>query len=253
MKTKRFAVLVIAIALILGVLIYWREYGARDQVSLLKVLIWQLVIWIPWIAGFMVLKKTYSTNDQTNNRHLFTFAMGLVLIVVHYGWFFLISSSFSPYLGLEGSRFGVYRYFFIFWTLIDIGLVWYCIEKIREAEAKEEPSPAPTLFELTRGTNKYYCEPSQIYWLVSENYYTRLFTTEGLFVMRKSLKSFHDVLPENLFRKIHRSTIINIDYVAELTRGTGSSLEVVMKDGTRRRVSKSYVKDITDLFKNRSH
>ncbi len=251
MKIKKFFFIVLFIALLLGGLIYWREYATREQVSIFSVLLWQLGIWAPWIVGFLVLKKIHQKNDQVKIGRVLLFLVGLSLIIVHFGWFFFLSNNFSPYLGLEGSRFGVYRYFFIFWTLIDMALVWYIIDKL--GDMKKEP-PAPTkLVELTRGSKKYYFEPSQIHLLVSENYYTKLFTSQGPFVIRKPLKSFNEELPSHLFRKIHRSTIINVHQVSELTRGAGTSLEVVMKDGTQRRVSKSYVKDITDFFKNRSY
>nr|WP_298922914.1 LytTR family DNA-binding domain-containing protein [uncultured Allomuricauda sp.] len=251
MKTKNFIGLILFIAVLLGVLIYWREYATRDQVVLYQVVLWQLGIWVPWILGFKILDKIIKSTSESKFTLPLLLGTGLLLICLHFGWFFKFSSTYSPYLDLEGSKFGVYRYFFIFWTLVDIGLVWFIIDKLR-ATKKEELEP-PLLFELTRGGNKYFCEPSQIYLLAAENYYTKLFTTEGVFVMRKPLKSFHDILPQNTFRKIHRSTIINVNYVSELSRGNDHSLEVIMKDGTRRRVSRSFIKEITLFFKDRTY
>lgn len=251
MKLKNFTVLIVVIALILGVLIYWREYVTRDQVTLYQVLFWQLGIWVPWILGFLALDKIERRCRNTRFGLPLLVGSGFVLICLHFGWFFGLSSTASPYLDLEGSKFGVYRYFFIFWTLIDIGLVWFIVDKLRTAKHIED-EPLVKL-ELTRGGNTYFCEPSQIQLLAAENYYTKLFTTEGVFVMRKPLKTFLDVLPMDTFRKIHRSTIINLDYVSELARGNGSTLEVIMKDGTRRRVSKSFVKEITQLFRERTY
>jgi hypothetical protein len=251
MKTKNFIGLILSIAVLLGLLIYWREYATRDQVTLYHVLLWQLAIWIPWIIGFKVLEKINKYSIESKFGVPLLMGAGLVFVCLHFGWFFMFSSTYSPYLDLEGSRFGVYRYFFIFWTLVDIGLVWFIIDKMRTVR-EGEPKP-PLLLELTRGSNKYFCEPSQIYLLVAENYYTKLFTTEGTFVMRKPLKSFYDILPQNMFRKIHRSTIVNVNYVSELSRGSGHSLEVIMKDGTRRKVSRTFIKEITLFFKDRTY
>nr|WP_299382684.1 LytTR family DNA-binding domain-containing protein [Allomuricauda sp.] len=251
MKTKNFAALTVTIGLLLGVLIYWREYATRDQVHLYQVILWQLGIWLPWILGFMVMGEIRK-RMQSNKYALPILGLsGLLLIALHFGWFFGLSATLSPYLHLEGSKFGVYRYFFIFWTLIDLGLVWFIVDKLGAGNLPEDEPPL--LLELTRGGNTYFCEPSQIQLLSAENYYTKLFTTQGVFVMRKPLKTFLEVLPLDTFRKIHRSTIINLDYVAELARGNGSTLEVIMKDGTRRRVSKSFVKEITLLFKERTY
>ncbi|MEM9647012.1 MAG: LytTR family DNA-binding domain-containing protein [Bacteroidota bacterium] len=251
MKIKNFTGLIVAIATALGVLIYWREYATRDQVEVYEVVLWQVGIWMPWLFGFMALQGLEKWSRTKKSGLFLLTGTGLVLIVLHFGWFFWLSSNTSPYLHLEGSKFGVYRYFFIFWTLIDMGLVWFIIDKLRTSGAeKMEP---PVLLELTRGGNTVFCEPSQIHLLAAENYYTKLFTSEGIFVMRKPLKSFLEVLPERMFQKIHRSTIINLNQVSELARGNGSTLEVVMKDGTRKRVSKNYIKEVKRFFKDRTH
>ncbi|MCP4977554.1 MAG: LytTR family transcriptional regulator [Maribacter sp.] len=249
MKFKNFAAITLTIGILLGLLIYWREGEARDQVSLYHVLLWQIGIWLPWIIGFKVLDNIIKRKDKASFPLIF--GTCLLLVGLHFGWFFFLSSNFSPYIGQYGCRFGVYRYFFIFWTLIDIALVWFIVDKLKGVENEE--MPPPLLFELTRGGNKHFCEPAQIKLLAAENYYTKLYTTEGVFVMRKSLKSFQDALPPDMFKKIHRSTIINVNYVSELARGKDKGLEVIMKDGTRRKVSRNYVKEIKNIFKNRTY
>lgn len=251
MKIKNFVALTITIGILLGLLIYWREGAARDQVSLYHVLLWQIAIWTPWVIGFWVLDRIIKKTNKSKYSGLMLFGYCIILVGLHFGWFFFLSSNFSPYLDLPGSRYGVYRYFFIFWTLIDVGLIWFIIDKLKVVE-NEELTP-PLLFELTRGGNKYFCEPAQILLLAAENYYTKLYTTEGVFIMRKPLKSFQEVLPPDTFKKIHRSTIINVNYVSELGRGNDKGLEVIMKDGTRRRVSKRFIKEITLFFKNRTY
>ncbi|WP_420321222.1 LytTR family DNA-binding domain-containing protein [Flagellimonas sp.] len=251
MKTKNFLILIATISLVLGILIYWREYATRDQVTLARVLLWQILIWLPWILMFLGFKTLIKKTRTLTYGRALVVAIGFVWVALHFAWFFNLSATISPYLDLPGSKYGVYRYFFVFWTLIDFGILWFVIDKLWWT--KEAKMTSPLLFELTRGGKKHFCEPSQIHWLAAENYYTKLFTTEGIFLMRKPLKSFHDVLPEETFKKIHRSTIINVDFVSELARGTGSTLEVIMKDGTKRRVSKSFIKDITHFFKDRTY
>ncbi|MEX0289208.1 MAG: LytTR family DNA-binding domain-containing protein [Flavobacteriaceae bacterium] len=250
MKSKKLLTLPFITAIVLAILIYWREHELRDLIPIYKVLLWQLGIWLPWILGFVVLERFMAKLKKNNYLGLKLFGFCFLLVALHYGWFFWLSSNWSPYLGQEGSRFGVFRYFFVFWTLIDVGLVWFVTDKLKWASIKREPTPI--LLELTRGKNKYFCEPAQIHLLASENYYTKLFTTEGIFVMRKPLKYFQGILPEDIFKKIHRSTIINVNEVSELVRGEDHKLEVIMKDGTRRRVSRNFVREITLFFKDRT-
>ncbi|NAS10524.1 LytTR family DNA-binding domain-containing protein [Poritiphilus flavus] len=249
-RNKKLVGLPIAIALILASFIFWRENELRDQVPLFKVILWQMAIWIPWILGFAVLDRALRLTQDSKYRSVKILALCAGLIALHFGWFFMISSNFSPYIGQYGCRFGVFRYFFVFWTFIDIVLLWFVVDKL-QSKSPEEAS-LPFRLELTRGNNTYFCEPSQIHYLASENYYTKLFTTEGVFVMRKPLKYFQELLPQQIFKKIHRSTIINVNHVSELARGQNSKLDVIMKDGTRRRVSRNFAKDISNFFKSRT-
>ncbi len=250
MKTRNLFVLTIVIAVVLGFLIHWREYETREQVSLVYVVLWQLVIWTPWVLGFKLLEWATKKTKTTGHGTFLVFCIGLFWVGLHYGWFVGISTYFSPYREFSGSRFGVYRYFFIFWTVIDLGLLWFGMDKYgSKKESKEE---SPPLFELTRGGKKYFCEPSQIHWLAAENYYTKLSTTQGTFLMRKPLKSFYDVLPSGKFKKIHRSTIVNVDYVVGLSRNNAQGLDMELKDGTQRRVSRTFAKEILDFFKDRT-
>ena len=89
--------------------------------------------------------------------------------------------------------------------------------------------------------------------VVAENEYTRLVPTEGVFVMRKPLKYFQDALPTDLFKQLHRSTIVNVNYVSVLAKGNDKGLEVIMKDGTKRKVSRNFVKEINLFFKNSTY
>jgi hypothetical protein len=244
---KKLIALPVAIALLLAALIFWREYELRDEVALYKVVLWQIAVWTPWILGFMVLDRALKKTRHTPYQSWLLLALCAGLVALHFGWFFLISSNFSPYIGQYGCRFGVFRYFFVFWTFIDIVLVWFVVDKLRGADT-EDTAP-PLRFELTRGNTTFICEPSQIHYLASENYYTKLFTSKGVFVMRKPLKYFMDVLPGEDFIKIHRSTVINVNHVSGLARDKDYKLDVVMKDGARRRVSRNFAKKVSHFFK----
>jgi len=172
---------------------------------------------------------------------------------LHFAWFDFISSNYSPYLGLPETNHGVYGYFFIFWTIIDVGLVWFVLERINKSRKPTEKIAhndlsEPTVFELTRGDKTYFCGPEQIHWLAAENYYTKFHTVHGEFLIRKSLKNCYQNLSLETFKRIHRSTIVNVGFVSAFSRGKNSNMEVVLKDGTRRNISRNYIKDIKSYF-----
>jgi two-component system LytT family response regulator len=60
------------------------------------------------------------------------------------------------------------------------------------------------------------------------------------FCERKSLKQFEKILDANLFKRVHRSTIINLDYIEEFEPLTHGDYSVKMKDGSRHTVSRRY-------------
>ena len=48
-------------------------------------------------------------------------------------------------------------------------------------------------------------------------------------VVRKSLKKWTQVLPDDIFIQIHRATIINMDFIEEATKVNERSYQVKMK------------------------
>ncbi|WP_276391003.1 LytTR family DNA-binding domain-containing protein [Eudoraea chungangensis] len=249
-RNRKLSFLPLVIAVVMASLIFWREFELRDQIGFHKVILWQLVVWTPWVFGFFVLDFFQQKTKGLRHRDLALLGLSAITVALHFGWFFVISAFFSPYLGQDGCRFGVFRYFFVFWTFIDIVLVWFVTDKFMNTPMPDKK--LPLRIKLARGNTTVFCETHQIYYLVSENYYTKLFTSEGIFVMRKPLKYFENVLPLDVFKKIHRSTIINLNYVLELKKGSGYTLDVVLKDGSSRRVSRKLIKEVTHLIKTRS-
>lgn len=244
----KFLFFLVLFALSMALLIYWREGDVRNQISFLHVLYWQAGIWIPWWLSFLVFERIISKSSLPDS---IVYGLGFLWIGVHYSWFFFLSSHFSPYLGLPATGYGVYPYFFIFWTTVDIVLIWFMLNLLKRQKLKSSETK-PVIFELSRGDSTYYCNPKEIYWLSSEDYYTMFHTEQGAFLVRNSLKDILKKLPQDDFKRIHRSTVININYVSGLGKTKNGGLEVILNDGSRRRVSRNYTPEIKSLFKSRS-
>ncbi len=61
--------------------------------------------------------------------------------------------------------------------------------------------------------------------------YTNVFTIEGKrLVVRRLLKEWEKILPENIFLRIHRSTIININSIEKIENWFNNSLSVHLKN-----------------------
>jgi len=99
--------------------------------------------------------------------------------------------------------------------------------------------PAMGGYHITDVADIAYCK--------SESNYTNFHFLNGKNILvSKTLKEFESILLENNFFRIHRSYIINLDYIAKYNKGKGG--EVVMKDGAILEVSREKKDEFLKLF-----
>ncbi len=69
-----------------------------------------------------------------------------------------------------------------------------------------------------------------IVFIQAENQYTVLNTINKSFLVRKSVSKWVDILPEAKFLRIHRSTIINLDFISKIEKYYNSSYAIKLKN-----------------------
>lgn len=90
-----------------------------------------------------------------------------------------------------------------------------------------------------------------IVWLEASDNYTNLFLNTGKkIVASKTLKEFEAILPNNVFFRIHRSSLINIDFIKEYSNAEGGT--IIMSDGTSIQVSKARSQEFGEFIKTRA-
>ena len=72
--------------------------------------------------------------------------------------------------------------------------------------------------------NKIYCITA-----FSEYTYVYLGSTEKI-IVRRLLKKWEEILPENIFLRIHRSTIINLNHIEKVEKWFNNSFAIFIKD-----------------------
>lgn len=89
---------------------------------------------------------------------------------------------------------------------------------------------------------------SDIRWVGAEKNYIRICTAKESHLLRDTMTNFEEKLDPSVFMRVHRSTIINLQYVKEFRRGSydGESY-VLMLDGHRLPVSRGFRSRITNL------
>lgn len=90
-----------------------------------------------------------------------------------------------------------------------------------------------------------------IVWLEASDNYTNLFLNgQKKIVASKTLKEFEAILPTVDFFRIHRSALINVNYVKEYSNNEGG--EVILSDGTHVQVSKARIQEFSEFIKTKS-
>ncbi len=70
-----------------------------------------------------------------------------------------------------------------------------------------------------------------IKYITAENQYTLLkLTNDRSFLIRRTIKSWEDSLPPQYFLRIHRSTIININFIAKMEKWHNSSFLIYLNN-----------------------
>lgn len=88
---------------------------------------------------------------------------------------------------------------------------------------------------------------SEIIYCQSDGNYTHVFLKDGTkHLLSKNIKTVTAMLPETHFLRVHKSYVINIDYISEYLRGDGG--EVILTNNTIIPVSRSHKSSLLSLL-----
>lgn len=79
----------------------------------------------------------------------------------------------------------------------------------------------------------------EIKWIEAQDDYVLINSEKGRFLKQKTMKYFENHLNENQFVRIHRSYIINLDFIQHLEQTETESYRLVLKNGRELPVSKT--------------
>ncbi len=113
------------------------------------------------------------------------------------------------------------------------------LENIRNGSPQKIMLPTLEGFEIVTINSILYCE--------AEDNFTRFYfeNTPPLLICR-TLKYFEDTLKDHRFLRIHRSYLINPEYVVRYSKGKGGA--VIMKNNQELEISPNKKKEFLDLF-----
>jgi len=103
---------------------------------------------------------------------------------------------------------------------------------------------------IIKSSGKIYFVPlDEIRWVEAFDYYVKIHVDEKYYLVRESMKAMESKLPSGRFIRIHKSTIINMDYLTELEPHFNGEFIVKLQDGKALKVSRSYRKNLDAYLK----
>jgi len=91
---------------------------------------------------------------------------------------------------------------------------------------------------------------SDIRWISAEENYVRIRTSTETHLLRETMARLQEKLDPEVFLRIHRSSIVNLQYVKEVRTELDGEYSVVLLNGEKLGMSRSYRARITDLLTN---
>ena len=121
-----------------------------------------------------------------------------------------------------------------------------------EAGVPAEPvSPFAHRLAVRTSGRIYFLRTEEIDWIEAADYYVKLHVGEKSHLMRESMNTLEKQLDPEMFLRVHRSSIVNLDRVKELHAGGGTDHAVVLRDGTRLKLSRSRRERLNRLLSRR--
>jgi len=100
----------------------------------------------------------------------------------------------------------------------------------RLLDAVERRSTGPRRLAVRRGPKVILVEPASILFCRAEDKYTVLYTADGEHILDRTIEDLEQTLDPSTFLRIHRSVIVNLACVRDLTAVEGGRFVVSLKD-----------------------
>ena len=100
---------------------------------------------------------------------------------------------------------------------------------------------------IRHGDRAVLLPAESIVWLEADDDFVRLHLADRSYRIRSTLSGLHDRLDQRRFLRIHRSAIVNADFITELRTQPSGEYNVLLKDGTVLRLSRSFRNALKEL------
>jgi len=92
----------------------------------------------------------------------------------------------------------------------------------------------------------FFIRPNEVDWCESAGNYVKLHVGRAVHVIRETLQNLEGRLDPSAFVRIHRRLIVNLDRIHELQPWFGGDQIVILKDGSRLRLSRTFREKVAE-------
>jgi two-component system, LytTR family, response regulator len=121
--------------------------------------------------------------------------------------------------------------------------------KVRLTLASNAPRAKETLVIKEAGQISFIAV-SEIDWIEAADYYASLHVGAKTHLLRRSMAELEQELDQTGFCRIHRSAIVKLEKVQRLELNEAGEYDVLLRDGTRLRLSRRYRKELQSRLRS---
>ena len=117
-----------------------------------------------------------------------------------------------------------------------------CEEILRKLASGEpvETSPYPDVMSIKDGSEVTRVPVGDIQWVDAAGDYMCVHARDGMHIMRKTMKELEQSLNPKTFIRVHRSALVNINFVKKLVSHVSGEYHLILHNDTELKVSRSH-------------
>lgn len=94
----------------------------------------------------------------------------------------------------------------------------------------------------------HFLNLGDVHWIEAYDYYVKIHVSKHFYLLRQSMKKMATLLPGDHFVRVHKSSIINLQYIKSLKTLSNGEFEIQLTSGTLLKVSRGYKDSIKHLI-----
>tara|TARA_R110000868_G_scaffold235273_4_gene489054 strand:- start:2291 stop:3040 length:750 start_codon:yes stop_codon:yes gene_type:complete len=95
-------------------------------------------------------------------------------------------------------------------------------------------------FVIKSGSNIYIVRAPEVLWIEAAGNYVNIITENKKHLLRSTMSGLIDRLDQEIFYQIHRSSIVNLNFVERIEEWNFGDYKVILKNGEQLKMSRNY-------------